>query len=175
MSQLRRRRETAAEAHRPKHIKLLLIAEAPPDPPGAYFYYPDPGSMDPLFDGVCHVLFDEPASADKPPRLKELRRRGVFVIELAPDGAGGNLDELAQWLPLRVETLAPDQIVLIGASVHRAGFKKLEAAGLPVVDKRVVAPEAGDRAAFAGELRSALVRAGLEKLIKPLPRPKASG
>jgi hypothetical protein len=173
----RRRRETAAEAYRPPHIRLLLVAEAPPADPARYFYFEGRDSIDPLFEGVCYVLFEEATPGDKAPRLKALRRRGVFVTELGPDGTGAHADlvKLAEWLPLRVETLAPDHVVLIGARVARAALAGLQAAKLPVVDGAVPAPDGTHRADFARELRAALVRAGLEKLIKPLPAPKSGG
>ena len=43
-------------------------------------------------------------------------------------------------------------------------------AGLPVMDVKVPFPGAGHDVEFRQKFRQALVRAGLEKLIRPLPK-----
>lgn len=48
-SEHRRRRFEAAERYLPAHIKLLLIAEAPPEAPDRYFYFHDVHVQDSLF------------------------------------------------------------------------------------------------------------------------------
>jgi len=164
------RRRMAAPKYRPNRIKLLLVAQSPPEDPARYFYFEGTGSTDPLFDAVCEVMF-EGERVDKPAALKELKRRGVFVVELKPDAP--RVDEkLAPYVPpflINLETLGPEQIVLIGDEVHAAASRAIEKAGLPVVDVKVPDPAAGDVASFRNKFRQALVRGGLEKLIKPLP------
>jgi hypothetical protein len=51
--------------------------------------------------------------------------------------------------------------------VFDAAQRALAKAGLPVVDVRVPAPSDGQEVEFRQALRQALVRAGLEKLIRP--------
>ena len=165
-----RRRRAAAQKWQPKRVHLLLVAPAPPDDPTQYFYYESANSHDPLFDSVGYVLFEEEPSGPKEPYLKLLRRRGVFVIELdprAPVGEGTQSDP-EQWLAMRIDPLQPEHIVTLGREVHAAAAKELERAGLPLVPVVVPFSPRGDRAEFARELRHALVKAGLEKLIKPL-------
>jgi hypothetical protein len=69
---------------------LLLIAEGPPENLSRYFYFEDDASDDPLLREVCEVLFEGAPPADKKARLKELKRRGVFLIELRPDAPLGD-------------------------------------------------------------------------------------
>jgi len=49
----------------------------------------------------------------------------------------------------------------------------MEAAGVPVVDVRIPFPVPDHPEIFRQKFRQALVRGGLEKLIRPLPTPKA--
>lgn len=166
----RRRRHAAADKYQPNRIRLLLVGEAPPEDLDRYFYFEEPESHDLLFDHVSRVLFESDPVKDKTPVLKALRKRGIFLIDLKPDDPMGDSRhaELAKWLPIRAETLAPERILLLGTPVYRHGYSALQRAGLPVVDKRVELPTAGHEAAFAREFRAALVKGELERLIKPL-------
>jgi hypothetical protein len=171
-AQARNRRHLAARAHQPKRIRLLLVNEAPPADPDRYFYFVE-GDPDPLFEQVVEVLFEQPAEVgNRSDDLKQLKRRGVFAIELGPEGSGGKLDEQAGWLAIRAQDLQPERVVLIGENVFRAARKALAAAGLPVVESKVREPSAGQEADFRRELRTALVKAGLEPLIRPRPASK---
>jgi len=172
-----RRRRAAAHKYRPTRVRLLLVAAAPPDDPACYFYFESADSHDPLFDQIGYVLFEEEPAGPKEPYLKVLRRRGVFVIELdpgAPVGEGTRADP-EKWLAMRIDPLQPEHIVAIGREVHAAAAPELERAGLPLVPEIVPFSPRTDRAEFAREFRHALVKAGLEKLIRPLaPAPKAA-
>jgi hypothetical protein len=160
------RRISAASAWRPKRIRLLIVAEAPADDE-RYFYF-ESGGIDPLFAGAAEVLFEAPPEGAREAYLKELRRRGVFVIEAKPDAPrrGEPLAPYVGPLLLNVETLGPEAIVLVSSDVHGAAFAAMKKAGLPVVDVRVPGPE--HTLEFRQKLRQALVRAGLEKLIRPI-------
>lgn len=156
------RRKQAARAFQPKRVRLLLVAEAPPGD-GRYFYFED--ATDDLFAEVCRVLFESDPPRNAGPWLHELRRRGVCVMELRPDAPsdGRPLAPYVGPLLINAETLAPEHVVLIGGAVFDAVHAKMQSS-LPVVDVKVPWP---DGVEFRQKLRQALVRAGLEKLIKP--------
>jgi hypothetical protein len=165
------RRKMAAQKFRPKRIRVLLVAESPPADLERYFYFEEPGSADPLFEQICEVLFEEKPRLDsKPVYLAQLRRRGVFVVELKPDAPREDekLEPYVPWLALTLDPLAPQRVVLIG-DAYGAARAKLVDAGFQVVDIKVPAPTAGKEAAYRQELRTALVRGDLESLIRPLP------
>ena len=169
------RRRTAAKKHRANRIRLLLIADGPPADPESYFYFETATASDPLYDAVVEVFFEDAPRVPRVTYLKELKRRGVFVVELRPDAPlapGEPLAPYAPWLPLAISPLAPEKIVIVGADVAKAAADTLEKEGLPLVDVVVPAPAAGDPAASRRELRRALVKAELETLIRPLPVPK---
>jgi hypothetical protein len=174
-AEARRRRQAASRKYQPKTIRLLLLDEAPPEDLKRYFYFESAASIDPLFENVCFVLFEAKPAGDKAPYLKELRRRGIFLMELKPDDPIGNADhkELARWLPLRVEPLQPQCVIAIGAKVYDAARAELRKAEVPLFEHKV--PDArGKSQVFVSELRAAIVKAGLEKLIRPLPAPRKS-
>jgi hypothetical protein len=164
------RRIAAARAYQPKTVRLLLVASAPPVDPARYFYFEAADSADELFLGVCEVLFEAPPGAEKTPYLKELKRRGVFVIEMRPDGAETEVGarDAGPWLMIRCQDLRPQVLVVIGSEPYGEVAEPLRKAGLPLIDKRVPFPSAGNEVAFRRELRAALVRAELEALIRPL-------
>lgn len=165
-------RREAARRWQPKKIRLLLVAEGPPREPGGGFYLEAEREFEPLFRQLCEVLF-EAAPPDKVAGLKELRRRGVFVAELIESAEPRRpMADYVTALALRLQDLAPEHVVLVGAGVDDAAHKPLARAGVPVVDVRVPFAPSGSEAAFRRELRRALVRAGLEALIRPLGRAK---
>jgi hypothetical protein len=168
------RRRKAAWTYQPKRIRLLLVAESPPADEARYFYFENPESVDPLFEEVCGVLFEEVPRLDKVPYLKELRRRGVFLVDLKPD-APRRSEPLGPYggpFMLNLGPLAPEHIVLITSDVYDALHPVMKKSGLPVVDVRIPLAPAGDRVPFRQKFRQALVRADLEKLMRPLPVPK---
>ena len=78
-----------------------------------------------------------------------------------------------RWPPLLINLgiLAPEHLVLVTPAVYEAAYEPLTQAGFPVVDVRV--PEPSHALEFRQRLRRALVRADLEKLIRPRPSPRA--
>ncbi len=169
-----KRRQAAAAKYRPKRIRLLLVAESPPEDANRYFYFEDVRSADFLFEEVCDVLFEERPRHDKVPFLKELRRRGVFLVDLKPDAPrrGEPLGPYVGPLMLNIDTLSPEKIMLIKADVYDAAYRDMKKAGLAVIDVRIPFPSSGQQELFRQKFRQALVRAGLERLIRPLPAAK---
>jgi len=163
------RRKTAARKYQPKRLRLLLVAESPPAGAG-FFYFEDLDATDPLFEAVCGVLFEAEPRNDRVPYLKELRRRGIFLTHLKPDAprAGEPLGSYVGPLLLNVETLASQTIVIIGSDVYDAAFAAMKRARLPVVDVRIPFSASDDPRSFRQKFRQALVRGGLENIIRPL-------
>jgi hypothetical protein len=168
------RRRVAASRYRPNRVRLLLIAESPPADAARYFYFDDVTEADDLFEQVAGVMFEEQPTHRKEPFLRELRRRGVYLIDLKPDAPrhGEPLAPYVAPLVLNIGPLAPEAIVLITADVYDAAYRELKKAGLPVVDVRIPWPATGHEVEFRQRFRQAVVRGGLEKLIRPLPAGK---
>src|SRR2546426_8333734 len=168
-----RRRESGARKYQPRRIRLLLIAESPTADQG--FFYAEAGPPNLLFQEVCQVLFEATPGEEKVPFLKELRRRGIFLVDLKPD-APRRSEALGPYVgPLLINlgTLGAEGVILVHEEVYDAAHAKMEAAGVPVVDVRIPFPVPDQPEIFRQKFRQALVHGGLEKLIRPLPTPKA--
>src|SRR4051812_48669376 len=82
----RRRRDAAAAKFKPKHVRLLLVAEAPPCTLDRYFYFEDVQQHDSLFRYVYRGLFGEAPSRDgKAACLERMRDAGVYLIDVSED------------------------------------------------------------------------------------------
>jgi len=158
-SEVRARRQRAAEKYKPDRVRVLLVAEAPPAADDRYFYFEDVTSHDWLFMGVAEVLLGRrPARCEKRAVLKELQQAGVFLIDLKPDPADGSpLHNYVPDLVARCRALAPEKIILIKATVFDVAFSALRAAGLPVVDVRVYFPSTGRQGDFREQFARAVV------------------
>ncbi|MGV7586324.1 hypothetical protein PJI74_01150 [Mycobacterium kansasii] len=157
--EVRQRRAAAAARYRPEKVRLLLVAQAPPDADDRYFYFTDVSTQDSLFRSVARAILPncEPTRDNKAAVLTELRDRGVFLIDLKPDPVDGS--DLSPYVPAllaRIAELAPERIVLIKADVYDAAYPALAAAGLPVSRVRVPFPSFGQQKAFAEAFGRAL-------------------
>ncbi|MGH7242735.1 MAG: hypothetical protein ACREJD_04900 [Phycisphaerales bacterium] len=172
-----KRREEAAERYRPTHVRLLLLAEAPPCDTSRYFYFEDIPNHDWLYVYVCRGLFGDVEIADLRARkgayLKTLCENGVFMIDVAPDGMSS--PTLAQLKPFvadaaeRCNALNPDSVILIKSSVYDVAFDALKAAKVRAIDVRMPFPASGQQPAFLRLFASALKQT---KLRVPLAKPK---
>ena len=147
------KRRAAAQKHQPDHIKLLLVAEAPPCDGERYFYYPDVEQHDWLYRYVWQALSGQkPEKNEKAANLKRLRDAGVFLIDLCEDDIAKpklkDLEPHAPGLVERAKKLNPDHVVVIKATVYDAAFAPLKAAGLPVIDERIPFPSSGQQKNF---------------------------
>jgi hypothetical protein len=158
-----RRRRDAARRYRPDLVRLLIVAQMPPDELDRYFYFPTVTRADYLFQAVVpHLLGEEPARLDKPAQLAALRDLGVFLIDLKPNPCDpAPLDSFVDGLVDRVLRLEPLHAVLVKVDVYDAAFQRLRATDVPVIDARLPFPSTGRQAEFADGFRSALAETDL--------------
>lgn len=162
---LLRRREAAAR-YRPKVIRLLLVAEAPPCDPDRYFYFQEVDRHDWLFRYVYEGLTGtKPDRADKAIHLAQLRDAGIFLIDLHEDHASqptaSQLEPCIPGLIERCRACRPRHIALIKSIVHDVALVPLRDAGFPVIDVRMPFPASGQQRKFLDGFRRALDIAGL--------------
>lgn len=170
------KRAAAADRFRPKRVKLLLVAEAPPCDTSRYFYYENIPNHDWLYVYVCRGLFGGVEIADLRARkaefLSSLRESGVFLIDVVPEGMSSpkpaQLRPLVPNLVARCAIMKPEAIVLIKSSVYDVAFEPLREAGLPVVDERMPFPASGQQPAFLRGFAEAIRRT---KLVMPIAQP----
>lgn len=156
----RRRRDRAARKYRPDHIKLLLLAEAPPSALNRYFYFEHVPSQDSLFRYVTRVLLGvEPTRSTKRDLLAQLQLEGVFLIDLKQDPVDARpLVSEIPYLVRRIHRLNPDKIIVIKTSVFDLVKDPLLDAGFPLVDERVPFPGSGQQKRFVAAFERAVKR-----------------
>ena len=155
----RRRRQEAAERYRPEHVRLLLIAEAPPSALDRYFYFEDVRDQDSLVRYVVKtVLGEAPLRAEKGAQLTRLREAGVFLIDLKVDPKVGDerLDAHLPSLVTRSLDLRPEHVITIKANVCDLCQGPLREAGLAVVKERIPFPGSGQQGRFVTGMERAL-------------------
>ncbi|MBX3381328.1 MAG: hypothetical protein KF805_14630 [Phycisphaeraceae bacterium] len=171
------KRAKAAAEYRPRKVRLLLVAEAPPCDTSRYFYFSDVPNHDWLYVYVCRGFFGGVEIADLRARKGEylgaLRDNGVWMIDVAQDGMKNptltQLKPLVAALVARCKAIKPEAIVLIKSSVYDAAFAALREARLPVVDVRMPFPASGQQPAFLRLFADALEETGIRV---PLARPR---
>jgi hypothetical protein len=124
-AEARQRRAAAAKQYQPDKVRLLLVAQAPPDADDRYFYFPNVVKHDWLFRAVVRALLPhaEPTRTNKAALLAQLCDRGVFLVDLKPDPVDGS--DLSQYVPAllnRIAELEPERIILIKADVYDAAY-----------------------------------------------------
>ena len=165
-AEFRRLRAAAARKYRPKQVRLLLVAEAPPCSQERYFHFEEVQAHDWLFRYVCTGLFGETPSRDnKGEFLARLRDSGVFLIDLSVDPLGDNptppmLRSRVPDIADRCRECSPGAIILIKSSVYDLCYEVLAAAGLPVIDERMPFPASGQQKRFLEAFGRALSIAG---------------
>jgi hypothetical protein len=107
------------------------------------------------------LLGRKPTRAEKVDALRRLQEMGVFLIDtrLDPDD-GSPLDPHVAGLIGRCRLLRPEHVVLIATPVYDAAYERLEAAGIPVVDRRIAFPSTGRQRDFRRQFLEALGMVG---------------
>ncbi|MDP9340670.1 MAG: hypothetical protein M3Q23_00900 [Actinomycetota bacterium] len=153
-------RAKAAKKHQPESIKLLLVAQTPPESLERYFYFESVTEQDALFRYVTKlILGKEPTRENKAQLLTELRNDGVFLIDLKPNPRDSAvLGSFVPDLVARCKALNPERIILIKVDVYDVAFHSLKREGLPVVDERIPFPGTGQQKNFETKFADALKR-----------------
>lgn len=164
----REQRDAASAKYKPKRVRLLLVAEAPPCTTDRYFYFEDVTEHDSLFRYVYRGLFNEtPSREGKAGCLAKMRDAGVYLIDVSEepiaDGAKTRLtpEQILALVP-RCKALNPDAIVLIKSNVYDLNYKPLVDAGFNVADARMPFPASGQQKKFETIFGAALKDVGFK-------------
>lgn len=156
---VRERRAAAAARYQPAMVDLLLVAEAHPPARTDTSTSEEVKEHDALFGETVRALLGEEPSRKKHAQLAELKRKGVFLIDLKPDPVSGPHEDLSPYVPdlvARAQALRPSRVILIKANVFDLAFWPLRRAGLPVVQERIPFPGSGHQRRFRERMQAAL-------------------
>jgi hypothetical protein len=154
---------TAAAANfRPEKTTVLFVAEAPPDAVERYFYFENVKHGDWLWLALMKALYPLDWSHTQVERvrkkdwLQKFQKSQFRLIDAVKMPiSGGHRERVrlirsaAKALTEEIKQIAPQQVVLIKATVHEALFQELKDAGLPVVNRHSLPfPSFGRQAEF---------------------------
>lgn len=167
--------EGLRRAYRPTRLRVLLVAESPPDPEGGerrFFYSPELTRHDNLYRGVAEALYGNSASfdlRDKPAVLKRLQDEGLWMIDaveqpvnhLAPRERAQAIGQAVPALVERCRALAPEQgVIICHSKVYEAVAPALRAAGTRILHEEPLPfPLPYWRARFVAAFRRAMAEA----------------
>lgn len=174
--ELKKQLEKARQNYKPKQVKYLLVAEAPPDSVDRFFYYTDVFKKDDLFLGVTRALYptlkekhlESRRSKDgsvKKSILEKLKEDGFFLLDLSELPISYLTDSLNSQVPLlinKIKAVADEntKIILIKVNVYDIAFEALTEAGIKnVIDCRITFPGSGGQTKFQIEFTEALRQA----------------
>jgi hypothetical protein len=162
--------EELRERYRPEHLRVLLVAESPPDPGDGerrFFYSPELRA-DNLYRGVAQALYGEHEIdiLDKPAVLDRMRADGFWLIDAVDEpinklGSAARARAIAAGVPRLAERcveLAPELgVIICHGKVYAAGARPLREAGVVLLhDKPLPFPLGNWRAAFISGFRQAV-------------------
>ncbi|MEQ6120532.1 hypothetical protein [Reichenbachiella sp. MALMAid0571] len=178
ISQLKQQLEKARLRYKPDKVKYLLIAEAPPDSLGRFFYYENVHQHDYLFLGVAEALYPDlktkfiasGRSGDiKRSILLKLQADGFYLVDLSELPLSLLSNDLDSQLPSLIERInqvanSDTKIILIKATVYDSAFWTLKEQGLEnIIDVRISFPGQGGQRLFQTEFRSALKKTNYQR------------
>ena len=117
--------EQARQKYLPETIRVLFVAEAPPENERRFFYYKDVKDHDALFVNLVRILYPEYQSehggvissirADKPEILESLKNDGYFLI-----------DALSEPISLKLSSREREKIISLRQQTILENIKKLK-------------------------------------------------
>jgi len=160
----------ARNKFKPNHIRILLIAEAPPDSPERYFYFEDVKKQDSLFLETMGVLYPQQKqqylSSGRDTMLKRellntFKEDGYFLLDLSeiPSSLLGKslescLPSLLERLKKQIDKNTP--IILIKSNVFDICYNPLVSSGYNVSSERIPFPGSGQQRVFREKFAKAI-------------------
>lgn len=163
--------DEAREAYRPKDVRILFIAEAPPCAKNRFFYFPDVQTGDSLFLHVIREVFPEVKDfpvkkirATKEELLIEFRSRGFFLEDSLenPIPKETRPQQKLQLIRGEQESLHKRivqyrdkaKLVLLSSTVFKANYEYLKGLGYNILNKSAIPfPGSGQQTRFKEEIK----------------------
>lgn len=166
---IRKQIDDARAKYKPESIKLLFVAEAPPETTERFFYYERVKDNDWLYIAIVKALsmcddYDvKKMRANKKMILQLLQQDGIFLMDLSPVPlkkgmkAKRHKEGFRQRLSNEKAVNKDDtSIILIKANVYDCLFTELKENGYNVQNQRIPFPASGQQQKFAEKMKEAL-------------------
>lgn len=160
----------ARNKYRPKHIRVLLIGEAPPCALDRFFYFEDVKKQDSLFLEIMGSLYpdlkkqylDSGRETElKKELLETFQSDGYWLLDLYEtpvEETGNEVQELLEKLKKLITT--DTYIILIKANIYDLCYAPLTAAGYTVINERIPFPGSGQQGIFREKFARAIQLCG---------------
>jgi len=167
--------DRARNKYKPKKVKYLLIAEAPPDNLSRFFYYESVINHDYLFLGIAKSLFPKLKNlyieSNRNPKIKELilkkiQQDGFYLLDLSPVPLSlleTSLSSQMLYLNQNIKNVINKEtkIILIKTNVYDIAFETLNRNFENVINCRIPFPGQGWQKEFQIKFKKALDIAGI--------------
>ncbi len=159
----------AREKYKPENIKLLFIAEAPPEQTERFFYYEKVRDNDWLYLAIVKALCGTGTYDVAKMRLHKerilpiLQQDGIYLMDVCPIPLRNGVS--AEWCKndfvQRLEneksvSKAVTEIILIKANIYDCLYLELKNRNYKVQDMRIYFPSSGRQREFAEAMNNAL-------------------
>ncbi len=161
---------SARNTYKPSQIKILLVAEAPPNALDRYFYFEDVPTHDSLFLEIIGVLYPEQKAAYlksgrdaelKTALLRRFQQDGWWLmnfsevpLDLNTETPEEKLSFFLQRIQKYIDKKTP--ILLIKAALHDLCYPVLQAEGYNVSKERLPFPGSGQQTVFRTKFKKAI-------------------
>jgi hypothetical protein len=149
---------TARNKYRPKHIRVLLIGEAPPCALDRFFYFEDVKKQDSLFLEIMGSLYPDQkkqylgSGRDtelKKDLLETFQSDGYWLLDLYETPVEESGNEVQLLLEKLKKLVTKDTcIILIKANIYDLCYTPLTDAGYKVINERIPFPGSGQQGVF---------------------------
>ena len=166
---IKKKIDSARETSKPESIKLLFIAEAPPEEIKRFFYYEEVKDNDWLYLAIVKALCENESyniakiRANKKKILQKLQQDGIYLMDLCPIPLKWGIiaelhkDDFMQRLENeKAIDKSITNIILIKTNVYDCLYRELKDKQYMVQDKRIPFPSSGQQKRFADMMKKAL-------------------
>jgi hypothetical protein len=161
---------TARNRYKPRHIRVLFIAEAPPCSLDRFFYFEDVKTQDSLFLEIMGQLYPREKenylksgrdTVLKAEILEKFKLDGYWLLDLSEIPTSISTFPLNNCLPSLITRLEKyiDKsipIILIKSNVYDTCYLNLRSKGYNVIDERMPFPGSGQQKVFRDKFEKAL-------------------
>lgn len=160
----------ARNRYRPKNIRVLLVAEAPPCALDRFFYFEEVKTHDSLFLEIMGILYPEQkkqylaSGRDaelKTDLLQRFQSDGYWMIDVFETPLEETGNELPELLNKLKKLVTPATcIILIKANIYDMCYGPLTEAGYSVMNERIPFPGSGQQGVFRKKFGKAIQQCG---------------